>query len=77
LGDSKPIAAIGLEALTALSRIGIKPDFYYGAKNAVIEAAHCGLFPKIVCIDNKISDLIQSMEKEGLEYEIIDLKKSP
>ena len=77
LGDSKPIAAIGLEALTALNRIGVKPDFYYGAKNAVIEAGYCGLSCKIVCIDSKVSDLIQNLEKEGLAYEIIDLKKNP
>jgi putative transcriptional regulator len=69
------VGAIGVEALVALKRIGIKPDYIYGVREAVMEAAHCGLPFSIVCVEDGVSALTQSLEEEGLGYKLVDLRK--
>ena len=70
-----PVGAIGIEALVALRRIGIEPDYFYGVKEAVVEAAYTGLSPVVVCVDSRTSDLLQRLEEENMDYDLIDLKK--
>ena len=72
--DRKPIAAIGIEALTALKRIGIQPDCIHGAREAVIEAANSGLSPVIVCVDEEIPMLIKRLEETGIKHKLLDLR---
>lgn len=69
-----PIASVGIEALTALNRIDIKPDYIYGAKEAVIEAANSGLSPVIICIGEEIPILIKRLEEAGIKYKLLDLR---
>ena len=69
------VGAIGIEALAALRRTGAEPDYFYGVKEAVVEAAHTGLSPVVVCVDSQTSDLLQRLEEENMDYELIDLKK--
>jgi len=69
------VGAIGIEALVALRQIGAEPDCFYGVKEAVVEAAYTGLSPVVVCVDSQTSDLLQRLEKENMDYELIDLRK--
>jgi len=72
----KPIASTGIEALTALKRIGIQPDYIYGAREAVIEAANSGLSPVIVCVDEEIPMLIKRLEEADIKHKLLDLRLS-
>ena len=69
------VGALGTEALVALTQIGIKPDYLYGVREAVIEAAYCGLSSLVVCSEDKVPILLQRLEEENLDYQIIDLRK--
>jgi len=69
------VGAIGVEALVALRRIGVNPDYIYGVREAAIEAAYCGLSFLVVCAEDGVAALVQRLEEENLDYEIVDLKK--
>ncbi|MBA7504656.1 hypothetical protein ES706_03303 [subsurface metagenome] len=69
------VGAIGIEALAALRQIGAEPDYFYGVKEAVVEAAYTGLSPVVICVDSQTSDLLQRLEEENIDYELIDLRK--
>lgn len=71
------IGAIGLEALSALRRIGVPPQYFYGVEEAVIEAAFSGLSSIVVCVDGEVPALIRRLEGASIEYTIADLGKSP
>ncbi len=76
LAVTKPyIVAIGVEALIALKKADIDPDVFFGAKESVVEAAFHGLSSLIVSIDDEIHSLLNRLEDEGLNYEVIDLRK--
>jgi len=62
-----------MEALVALTEIGVKPDYLHGVREAAIEAVHCGLSFLAVCSEDKVSILVQRLEEEHLGYQIIDL----
>ena len=72
----KPIAFLGIEALTTLKRVGIQPDCIYGAREAVIEAANSGLSPVIVCTDEEIPTLIKMLEEADIKHKLLDLRVS-
>jgi len=69
------VAALGVEALVALRKIGANPDYVYGVREAAIEAAFCGLPCLVVCSEDRIAILVQRLEEENLAYQIVDLKK--
>ena len=73
--EAKLVGAMGTEALVALTQIGVKPDYVHGVREAVIEAAYCGLPFMVVCSEDKVSILVQRLEEENLVYKIIDLRK--
>lgn len=68
----KMVGAIGVEALIALRKAGIDPDYEYGVREAVIEAARSGLSPTVACVDNDTADLIRLLEEKGIDYDIVD-----
>ena len=70
------VGVLGMEALVALRQTGVKPDYFYGVREAAVEAAYCGLSFLVVCSDDKVVILVQRLEEENLDYEIVDLKKS-
>ena len=74
--DKELIAAVGIEALTALKRIGIQPDCIHGAREAVIEAANSGLSPVIVCVDEEIPMLIKGLEEADIKHKLLDMRLS-
>jgi putative transcriptional regulator len=65
------IASIGLEALASLRKAGIESQ-RFGSVSGSIEAAKSGLNSLVVCPENETADLIVSLEKEGIRYELID-----
>ena len=65
-----------IEALAALRQIGLESVYFYGAKEAAIEAAYCGLFVTLVCVADAIPALAQSLGEEGINYRIIDLEQT-
>jgi putative transcriptional regulator len=73
--EARLVGAMGTEALVALTQIGVKPDYIHGVREAVIEAAYCGLPFLAVCSEDKVSILVQRLEEENLDYEIVDLRK--
>ncbi|GAG27414.1 unnamed protein product, partial [marine sediment metagenome] len=75
LGKNVLIGAIGIEALIALKRTGINPDYIYGVREAIIEAAFSGLSSLVICTEEGVLMLAQRLEEESLNYEIIDLEK--
>jgi putative transcriptional regulator len=74
LANSKPyIAAIGVEALIALRKIGVIPNVMFGTNESVIEAAYHGLSSLVVSVDEQVSLFLSRLETENLEYELVDL----
>jgi len=73
--EARLVGAMGTEAVVALTQIGVKPDYIHGVREAVIEAAYCGLPFLVVCSEDKVSILVQRLEEENLSYEIVDLRK--
>ena len=70
------VGAIGVEALTALRKIGTEPTCLYGVREAIVEAAQSGLSPVVACVDNDASDLIRVLEDKNIDYEILDARKA-
>ncbi|MFP3975005.1 MAG: winged helix-turn-helix transcriptional regulator [Dehalococcoidia bacterium] len=73
VGQGNFVAAIGLESLCALRQIGVTPAYFYGVKEAIVEASYSGISPVVVCVDDQISGLIERLGNESLNYEIQDL----
>ena len=75
VSDRKLVGAIGIEAMVALGKLGIKNVYVYGVTEAAIEAARSGLSPVIACVDDEIPGLTKRLGEADLDYELIDLKK--
>jgi len=75
--NRSPVIATGIEAIVALERIGVKPDYIHAAKEAAIEAARTGLSPLVVCVEEEILSFASRIKEAGLDYNLIDLKQSP
>jgi putative transcriptional regulator len=73
---ARPLAAIGVEAISALKRIGCEPDYVYGAREAVIEAANSGLSPLLVCVDEEVPMLIKRLGQAGIRHRLLNLRIS-
>ncbi len=73
--DKPYIAAIGVEALISLRKIGIEPAILFGAKESVVEAAFHGLSSLVVSVDEEVPSLLDRLESEGLNYEVVDLSR--
>ena len=74
--SARPLAAIGVEAISALKRIGRQPDYVYGARDAVIDAASSGLSPLLVCVDEEVPMLIKRLGQAGIRYRLLNLRVS-
>ena len=67
------VGCLGIEALSALRKVGREPDIIFGVKEFAVEAAYHGLSSVIVSVDEQIPGLLTRLESEGLKYELIDL----
>ena len=67
------VGAIGIEALASLKRAGVAQFFFYGVKEAVVEAASSGLPCLVVCVEDEVTSLVGRLEEEKLSYVFLDL----
>lgn len=74
--EKEPVGAIGIEAITALRRIGIEPHYVYGVAEAAVEAARSGLSFLIVCAEDDTPKLLARLTEANLDYEVLDLRKA-
>ncbi|OPY26648.1 MAG: MarR family protein [Methanocella sp. PtaU1.Bin125] len=65
------VGAAGEEALAALERSGIEPDVFFGAQEAIAEAAIKGLAGTLVVPDSLAPQAIQRLEAAGIEYRVV------
>jgi len=72
----EPIGAIGIEAITALRRLDIEPNYLYGVAEASVEAARSGLTFLVVCTEEDTPKLLARLKEANLDYEILDLRKA-
>lgn len=68
------IGAIGVEAVIALKQIGAEPNYTYGTKDAITEAAQSGLSSVVVCVDEAIPELLQTLAEKHLGYRLLELE---
>ena len=74
--DTKALTGvIGIEALIALRQLGAEPNYVHSVKEVVVETAWSGLSFLVVCVDNEMPGLLKRLEEEGLDYELLDLRK--
>lgn len=73
LEGKRLVGALGVEALVALRKAGKEPDAFFGVKEAAIEAAQHGVNPLVVGVDDEIPFLTSRLEKEEINYNIIDV----
>ncbi len=74
------IGAVGIESLVALRKAGFSPQYFYGVREAVVEAARSGLLVTVACVEEDIPAMVQALSDGGLSYELLDLgrdKKTP
>ncbi len=69
------IGAIGIEAMVVLKQVQTEPAYTYGAKEAIVEAAQSGLSSVVVCVDDDIPDLLQTLGEKHLGYKLLELEK--
>lgn len=65
--------AVGIEALAALRKTDIEPDAFFGAQEAIVEAAIKGVRGTLVVSEEAAPQAIQRLESAGLEYRVVDL----
>lgn len=75
LGNNVLTGSIGIEALVALRRIGVEPQYRYGVPQAAIEAARSGISFVVVCNSGEVPSLLQKLNEEDIRYMLIDVKK--
>ncbi|MFU8796874.1 MAG: MarR family transcriptional regulator [Dehalococcoidia bacterium] len=74
--EARLVGVMGTEALVALKKIGGRPDYLHGVREAAVEAAYCGLPVLVVCSRDRISALVQRLDEESISYRIVDLSRS-
>jgi len=71
--STRPLGAIGIEALIALRKAEVDTSSIFGVKETVVEAALHGMCPLVVCVEDEISGLIKRLEDHGIVYNLVDL----
>jgi putative transcriptional regulator len=74
IGEALLLGAVGIEALMALKRLDVTPQYLYGVKEATVEAARSGLSPVVVCVEEDVPGLVQRLTEDNLSYELLDLE---
>jgi len=70
----KLVGAIGVEAVIALRKLKIEPDYIYGVTPAAIEAMRSGLSFAIVCTSGETPLVLQRLAEENINYKVIDAR---
>jgi len=67
--------AMGIEAIVAMRKLGVEPDFLYGVTPAAVEAARSGLKVVIACSRSESVHLLQRLNEENIRFKLIDTRK--
>jgi putative transcriptional regulator len=67
------VGAVGEEALATLQKAGIEPDAFFGAQEAIVEAAIKGVPGTLVVSEGLAPQAIQRIEAAGIGYRILDM----
>lgn len=70
LKNKEDIAAVGLESIAALHKIGKKPRYIYDVAGVVTEGAHHGMSFTVLCNDEELNALTGSLQDADVEYSI-------
>ncbi|WP_421909319.1 winged helix-turn-helix transcriptional regulator [Methanolacinia petrolearia] len=76
LNDAGFIGAVGIESYIAAGKAGFKADAFFGAGDAVIDAAFHGLECAIVIVDEEFTDFLKRIETSELAYKMYDFVSS-
>lgn len=76
LKDSDFIGAVGIESYISVENAGFKVDSFFGACDAVIDAAFHGLECSIVIVDEEFTDFLKRIENSELAYKLHDFLSS-
>lgn len=75
--EGKPmVGAIGIEALVGLRKIQVQDIYFFGVKEATVEAVHHGISPLIVCVEDDLSGLLKRLEEDSIAYKLTELSGS-
>jgi putative transcriptional regulator len=66
------VGVAGEEALATLQKAGIEPDVFFGAQEAIVEAAIKGVAGTLVISEGLAPQAIQRIEAAGIKYRIVD-----
>lgn len=69
------LGCIGLEALVVLKKVKKNPQYFYGVREAVVEAANSGLDFQVVVSEDYLSPFLARLGEEDIAYELIDLAR--
>jgi putative transcriptional regulator len=67
--------SIGIEALIALRKVKAVNLYFFGVKEAVVEAAQHGVDPIVACVEDEISSLVNKLEEKNIIYDLVDIKE--
>lgn len=70
LKDVDNLAAIGLEAVAALHKIGKTPQYIYDVSGVVTEGTRHGMSFTVVCNDEELNTLTGCLQEADVEYTI-------
>lgn len=68
------VGVVGVEALAALKKTGVKPDVDFGAIESLVEAAIKGVKSTLVITADMAPQAIQKLESAGVAYTVVDIK---
>ena len=69
------VGAMGMEALAALNKIDKKPDAFFGAPDAVVDAAIKGVRGTLLVTTDSAPQAIQKLESASVDYTVVDVSK--
>ena len=69
----KYIAAVGIESLAALHKIGIEPAYFYGVATAINDAAQYGVSMLVVCSEDEYPALFTKLKEANTESKVLPL----
>jgi len=70
------IGAVGIESYISVGNAGFKVDAFFGAADAVVDAAYHGLECAIVIVDEEFTDFLKKIENSELTYKLYDFVSS-
>lgn len=76
LSDVGFTGVVGIESYIAVGKAGFKADAFFGAADAVIDAAFHGLDSAIVIVDEEFTDFLKRIENSELAYKMYDFVSS-